>query len=459
MEYSPLIEEHPEWFEGGSWGMVDYGWSGNHKGLDEWWIETHVDYALDLGVDGYRLDVDIYRPDLWKEIKTRCFNAGHPIALHLEWFRQSDNVCDFYQHNLWLKEQPPTADTTLHLTWNVAQAFEDAHRGKYDYQAQISYHDDSVEVGSSIKGGKLDVLVRNQPERNVLADSSYLFSDSANIKLLVSNIDTLKYVSSISIISDPWTPSLQWNLSAGEQTVGMMTGSQMELSLKPFVPQDRYYCAQLSCHDEGWQGFPENENPYMAEGSRCLMGYSCLLTPAIPIFFSGEEFDANYVANPTLSPGLFGEGESGTGRWLYGAVVDWSQLKSEKHGNMLKDTKKMIAIRKAEKDLLKSYKSDTIPDIFALEFSATETLPSPYAIQNDRKIIIIAGNFSDQPVECSLKIPLQKANLLPDKVYKVYDLWNETTYDVLGSELEDFAFKIRADKTPGGGIAVFKINK
>ena len=28
MEYSPLIEEHPEWFEGGSWGMVDYDWSG-----------------------------------------------------------------------------------------------------------------------------------------------------------------------------------------------------------------------------------------------------------------------------------------------------------------------------------------------------------------------------------------------------------------------------------------------
>ena len=45
--------------------MVDYDWKGGHTDLDDWWVKTWTNYVTQYGVDGFRLDVDIYRPDLW----------------------------------------------------------------------------------------------------------------------------------------------------------------------------------------------------------------------------------------------------------------------------------------------------------------------------------------------------------------------------------------------------------
>jgi glycosidase len=66
MNNSSLITLHPEWFRGGSWGMTDFDWHGGHTDLDEWWVNMYTNYVTSSGVDGYRLDVDIYRPDLMK---------------------------------------------------------------------------------------------------------------------------------------------------------------------------------------------------------------------------------------------------------------------------------------------------------------------------------------------------------------------------------------------------------
>ncbi|MGP8236515.1 MAG: hypothetical protein ACLQVW_14020, partial [Limisphaerales bacterium] len=63
---------------------------------------------------------------------------------------------------------------------------------------------------------------------------------------------------------------------------------------------------QLSCHDNGWEGFPLNKNPYVAQGSRALFGYSYLFTPMVTVFFSGEEFNATFRPLPSLSPYLYG---------------------------------------------------------------------------------------------------------------------------------------------------------
>lgn len=97
MENSSLITLHPNWFRGGSWGMVDYDWFGKHNDLDKWWVDLHTKYVTSFGVDGYRLDVDIFRPDLWKQIKENCANANHPIVVWLESDLYSDGACDFLQ--------------------------------------------------------------------------------------------------------------------------------------------------------------------------------------------------------------------------------------------------------------------------------------------------------------------------------------------------------------------------
>ena len=52
----------------------------------------------------------------------------------------------------------------------------------------------------------------------------------------------------------------------------------------------------------------------------------------IPIFFSGEEFDATFYALPELTPDLYGGKDAGKGRWLYGAAWISAALKAERMG-------------------------------------------------------------------------------------------------------------------------------
>ena len=67
MPESPLVKKHPKWFKGGTWGMIDFDWDAHNKELDDWWVKMYTDYVTEFGVDGYRLDLDIHRPDLWLE--------------------------------------------------------------------------------------------------------------------------------------------------------------------------------------------------------------------------------------------------------------------------------------------------------------------------------------------------------------------------------------------------------
>ncbi len=68
----PESASHPDWFKGGSWGMTNYDWRGEHPDLEEWWVQMWTKAALEWGVDGFRCDCGVHRPDLWLEIKRRC---------------------------------------------------------------------------------------------------------------------------------------------------------------------------------------------------------------------------------------------------------------------------------------------------------------------------------------------------------------------------------------------------
>lgn len=91
-------------------------------------------------------------------------------------------------------------------------------------------------------------------------------------------------------------------------------------------PQWAWPCVQLSCHDDGWEDF-QGTNPYVAQGSRFIFGYGALFSGMIPIFMAGEEFDAQYVPLPKLSPNLFGGADPGQGTWLYGSMLQWTSLR------------------------------------------------------------------------------------------------------------------------------------
>lgn len=358
MKYSPLVSEHPEWFKGESWGMADYDWAGKHPDLDDWWVKTHTDYVTEYGVDGYRLDLRIYRPDLWNKIKQNAARAGHPIVVFVEGLgykeAYTEGVADFYQR----------------ITRLAAQE------------------------GGLVKGMKL-------------IDNVASYYEKPDPKMLDSVLNT---------------------------------------------------CI-LSCHDEGWEGFNDDENPYVAEGSRCVFGYSCMFTPAIPIFMGGEEFDAGYRPLPMLSYHLYDKKRIGQGKWLYGSWIQWEQLNGKRHQEMLADVKKMIAIRKQEKDVIHSVHSDTTPRIDKVQYKSSSPVPVPYILWNDRKAILVAGNNTDRNVKLTVTLPLGKTGMATAGAsqVRITDLWNGGEKILSLNKTSDFSFTIRKDRVAGGGLAVYKI--
>jgi hypothetical protein len=103
MNNSSLISENPSWFNGGSWRMTDYDWynaKGDQKDLEQWWIDVWTDYIVNYGVDGFRLDINHDRWDLWAKIRYNAEQANRPILIFPELYDPqglSKGVYDLYE--------------------------------------------------------------------------------------------------------------------------------------------------------------------------------------------------------------------------------------------------------------------------------------------------------------------------------------------------------------------------
>jgi hypothetical protein len=469
MNDSPLIKEHPDWFRGGSWGMTDYDWHGKHSDLDEWWVKTFTDWVTEYGIDGYRLDVNIYRPDLWKRVKQNVAVVGHPIVVFNESWVHSEGVGDFLQRMTTLSNQRKGQDMNVMLHRDVAK-----HYRQFDYfrlvELSVRYTDKSTDYGyldirpfldAAISGhydpnpqGALKLTLLNLPAQPTAERQE-------SHRLRIDGVDPDKVIRNISIRPLGWT--LRYNYgSQGSLLSGLTGNTSYEMEITPFVPDRLLYSTQLSSHDDGWEGSPLDKNPYVAEGSRSMFGYSFLFTPSIPIFMSGEEFNADYVPFPDHTPDLWGKGERGKGRWLYASMLEWEQLKQPSKKDMFDDVSRMIAIRKTNIDLFRPVTTDTKPPIKSVRLQATgidsDSIPMPYMLYNDTKAIVICGNTTDKIVKGVLNISFVGTPL--DKVTKftVTDLWNGGKPKRINvDDLQTFPVIMRPDKTKRGGVAVLKI--
>jgi hypothetical protein len=456
MTESPLVTEHPQWFKGGSWGMADYDWNGKHKDLDLWWVKTHVYYVINEGVDGFRLDVDIYRPDLWQEIKRQCAAAGHPIVVFLENGKNTDNTSDFFQRATMLSIQTKGVDSSLLLISNTAQFFKNLTNGISDYSVDIYYHDGTHSFGSTAMQGELKVVKVFDPQIKPSKEKLKVDKEENYIDLKIEGIDSTRRITFTSVTSK----GNNWQLgSPADLWTRMKIGSTMHIYLQPTVPEIAFTSVQLSSHDDGWESFPKTDNPYVAEGSRCLFAYSCLFTPAIPLFMSGEEFNAEYIPLPAHTPDLYGKQKSEKGKWLYGSLIDWNQINQKEHADMLNDVKKMIRIRKENSDLICAATPDKMPNIMTLDSKSDLPVPKPFMIWNDKKVLLIAGNNTDKDLDISIQIPIKDIGLDLNKTYTVRDIWNNKNQKIKASELTNYQLKIKRDKVADGGIGIIEILK
>lgn len=453
MSYSPLVYEKPHWFKGSTWGMADYDWFGGHEDLDQWWVRTHTDYVTRYGVDGYRLDVEIYRPDLWWRIKENAAAAGHPIAVFNEHGALTDNVADFFQLSTSMYDIYAThrMDSTVSLPYDAAAHFEGFTPPQESFgihSVRVFYTDGTDDLGmADCSEGGLSYTVRPGP------------MEGAPWRITVSGIDRTKAVKSVAAYSARYHKAfaLDGVQDLNHFPLALSGMEEITVELEPFVFDRVYHTSQLTSHDRGWETFPPDWNPYLVQGSRCLMGYGSLFTPSIPIFMAGEEFDAEFTPLPMLSYYMYEKKMIGEGRWLYGSWIQWDQLERGRHAGMLADTRRMLAIRRQESDLIYAAMTDQVPNIEKVGYRCSANIPVPYVLWNDAKALVIVGNDTDRDVTVSITLPADRGGLAAAGKVKVTDLWNgwEKTVDM--SRTRELDIKVRRDRTPGGGLSVLRL--
>jgi hypothetical protein len=465
MKDSPVIKQHPAWFRGGSWGMTDFDWNGGHTDLDDWWVKIYSEFVTIYGVDGYRLDVNIYRPDLWERIRRNAAAAGHPIVIWEESNAVIPGVTDFTQgeNNIATHE----ANVLNQVLVNDLPGFYDRKFGRSGfYEVQIQFEDGSSMKGNTNGDGPLGVHLAALSADRVSRRRGDTQPDGLpDVRITLANV-LHKSIANITVhndMGDKW----QFRAEGWESRPLVMEVPESSESSAAVTSLDIYIATLawgssilLSCHDNGWTGFPQDKNPYVAQGSRSMFGYSFLFSPMIPIFFSGEEFNATFHALPELTPDLYGGKDAGKGRWLYGAMLDWNELNEPEHRDMFIDVKKMMAIRKQNAEILSMCPGGVAPNLKAVQYEADIEVPVPYLRWSNRTAILIAAN-RNRDKDATLKLKIDLAGIGPGGrgSYTVSDLWSDAhPVRLTEAELEGFHCGVKRDGAAGGGLAVFMIH-
>ena len=470
MNDSPLVTDHPEWFREGTWGMTDYDWFGQHADLDEWWVNTWVRYVAEFGVDGYRLDVNMYRPDLWWRIKEECRQAGHEIIVFHETGPGRRGVADFLQwgirHKISTERFNPTDQRIMRLPHTLRRASQnDVHVG---YAVTVEL--EGGEVWSNSGSGDhwlsiTDATIEHAPDPNPRGPEPY---GADEVVLRLAGLPRGGAISGITVdpvakMTSGAVPGAAWTLSEGVHSDYRVTysrdGDDLVVRLPEHLPNGSVLSLQLSCHDDGWDGFPSGENPYVAGTSRFAMGYGMLLAPAVPIFMSGEEFAADYVPNPRLTPGLFGKGKAGEGTWLYGSWIQWTQLHEPRHADMLQDVKRLVRLRHEYRELIRPLESGKgLGSFITLDVFEPRTMPMPYGYCSEEALLIVAGNpYERSGHSVAIDVPWNELPLRSSSTYRVQDLWNEGNATTETGRGETLVLHVGPDRTTGGGVCVWKL--
>ena len=459
MTYSNLIKEHPDWFKGGSWGMTDYDWDGEHPDLEEWWIQMWTDVVLDWDVDGFRCDMGLHRPDLWQEIKQRCADAGKPIFILGE--SGNENVSHACQRDIMLYSIRKGLKEK-HTAINNLAAMEDLRFGQFSgesilFKCEIIYDDDTL-VFDNHPGNEFIIEYKGVHE-DVIGRWEYEKDTDPDWRWILKGVDPDKDYKHIKIYS----PERSWHWQtegSGWKLDVVKVENGLQISGGDPLPGARLRVIAPSCHDCGWDGFPLDENPYTVQGSRHIFGYSTLLAPAIPLFMSGEEFNAPYVPLPRHTPGLFGDGEPGTGRWLYASWLQWDQLEGIDNQAMFNDVKRLLEIRAEHKDLIHALDPTDVNLKFKpVRVLSNSDLPIPYILTNGNRALLIAGNSSESTQEIVLDIDAGDLELgITINKFNTTVLWPEeqASEQVELDVLSNYKLVLPADRIPGGGLQVIR---
>lgn len=466
MKDSPLVLEHPEWFKGESWGMKDYDWYGGHKDLDEWWVDTWLWYIREFGIDGYRLDVAHYRSDLWAVIRRKAEQAGKEIMIVAESGPAIRGVTDILQHGEVISHNYGLNCSSRILSDTAGYLKDRQVRAGERYDVKIFYEDGTVQDSGQQTWYQELKVPEAIYEGDITREIECGVDSAYQIQLGILRVENIYEEKSIHNIQVRDKQGQLWN-SRREDALEVdykveyqkkQNGLLIEFPLR--IQDGQFLSIQLSCHDNGWDGFPLEENPYGAKGSRYLAGYTALLAPGIPVLMSGEEFHADYRPLPGLSPKLFGGEMFGKGRWLYGNWLEWEQLKKPQNADMLEDIKQIIRIRKTYSSLIHAHRmGERNQDFGPLEYESDAVLPIPYFYRGDGKVIAVCANSN---TEKEVSVCLKLEEILSDGTdWQATILFGECSKacgQISGTakEISEVRWCIKRDEKRQGGLLVLE---
>jgi hypothetical protein len=456
---SPLIAEHPEWFSGTSWGMTDYDWYGIHPDFEEWWIETWRRYVIDYDIDGFRIDVAHYRGDIWASIRKRCLESGHHIMVMLENGPSIAGVSDTHQHGERLAHNHAFMPD-CRLLRDLAGHYLDRINNKTEHYSVKIFFKDGTTISSRICGGngelRLDLLqIAFECEyiRHIDSDFYETAYEEQMCVLRVENVPE-KEIDNVIVFDREgykWNSNLERTLHVNFYVEVHGETPSLELHFPARQQRGQFLSVQLSCHDTGWPGFPEDKIAYIARGSRYVIGYGCLLSPAIPVFFSGEEFNAAYRPLPDVSPNQ--------SRMLKVNWIDWDDLNIPEKREMLEDVKQILAIRNERKNLVKALRMEASANIYKLRAASEDILPIPYIYYENGEALAVAANpYNEKDVQLTLNF----SDVLPNEdVYEATVVFGKKSMTICDrvENLSKYSFEIGRDHSKSGGLLAIRMRR
>ena len=217
---------------------------------------------------------------------------------------------------------------------------------------------------------------------------------------------------------------------------------------------DRYYTSTLSYSNTGSVDSQGRKGPhYNANGNLAYFAYGMILSPFIPVWYMGEEFN-----NQCLMPnGL--NGLKSCQNYISADVFDrlyfigmqWSGAVN--NGDFLKKVKKIIQIRKENIDII-SPRTLSLAQTQIVKVGHSGTDLVPYALYNDASAIVVVAKKNAASGDVVLRVPLTDMNLSGANTYSVTNLMSGDCDQVSQNDLAAYAVSVNA-----GDAAVLEINK
>lgn len=191
--------------------------------------------------------------------------------------------------------------------------------------------------------------------------------------------------------------------------------------------QNRFYTSIVTCHD--------SQN-YLGNGSYVPMAYASILSPFIPLWYIGEEWNNQY---------------NSTG-WLWANGISWKQRETNR--DYYETIKAYIRIRRLYPEIFESFPlNHRDSNICAVETDHPYAAAKAYARYGAGKGILVIPNYGELNDRFEVTVPYEDMGLSASGTYRIVNLLTGKRVAVgTPAALRDFGVTI-----PEGQVAVYVV--